>query len=157
MRDQLAAYFIDPHIPENVQAESIKNTETNNEKENSCSVNSRNDLKEHPSICDKNSASFALTSSNRRRRSLSSKSRVPTPLKKLGEGNIPGAAAADVLTKTESKTSRGKSFDKNATPSRRRGIHRNFHCDDDDDSPDKFENPRGGKKLVIYLCTLNPT
>lgn len=153
MRDQLK----DANIPGDVQPESVKNTETNNEKENSYSINSRNDLMEQPNICDENSASFTLTSS-KRRRSLSSKSRVSNPVKKLGEGIVLGTPAADGLKRTERKTSRGKACSKNATPNRyrKRRIYHNFHCEDDSDSPDKFESSKGGKKAVICLCSLNP-
>lgn len=148
LRDQLSIISEDANVPESVQHESLKNIEANNEKENSCTVNSRNGLMEKPSIYDESSASFALTSS-KRRRSLSSKSRVSNPSKKLGEENVPGTPAADRSRMIESKTSRGKAFSKSATPNRdrRRRNYLNFHCDNDSASPNKFESPKGSKKL----------
>lgn len=156
LRDQLSIISEDANVPESVQHESLKNIEANNEKENSCTVNSRNGLMEKPSSYDESSASFALTSS-KRRRSLSSKSRVSNPSKKLGEENVPGTPAADGSRMIESKTSRGKAFSKSATPNRdrRRRNYLNFHCDNDSASPNKFESPKGSKKLVICLCALN--
>lgn len=142
----------DANVPENVEHRSLKNNETNNEKENSYTVNSRNDLMERPSIYDDSSASFALTSS-KRRRSFSSKSRVSNPLKKLREGVILGKPAAD-RSRMIDKTSRGKAFSKSATPNkdrRRRRSYLKFNGDDDSASPIRSGSPKGGKKPVIYL------
>ncbi|XP_008451445.1 DUF724 domain-containing protein 3-like isoform X2 [Cucumis melo] len=147
LRDQLSIISEDANVPENVEHESLKNNETNNGKENSYTVNSRNDLMEKPSIYDESPASFALTSS-KRRRSLTSKSRVSNPLKRLREGVILGTPAAD-RSRMIDKTSRGKAFSKSATPNkdrRRRRSYLNFHGDDDSASPNRSGIPKGGKK-----------
>ncbi|XP_038899476.1 DUF724 domain-containing protein 7-like isoform X3 [Benincasa hispida] len=123
LRDQLSIISEDANVPENVQRESLKG------------------------VYDESSASFALTSS-KRRRSLSSKSRVLNPLKKLREGIVLGTPVADGSRMIESKTLRGKAFNKSATPNRdrRRRSYLNFHSDDDSASPNSFGSPRGGKK-----------
>ncbi|XP_031744892.1 DUF724 domain-containing protein 3 isoform X4 [Cucumis sativus] len=147
LRGQLSIISEDANVPENVEHRSLKNNETNNEKENSYTVNSRNDLMERPSIYDDSSASFALTSS-KRRRSFSSKSRVSNPLKKLREGVILGKPAAD-RSRMIDKTSRGKAFSKSATPNkdrRRRRSYLKFNGDDDSASPIRSGSPKGGKK-----------
>ncbi|XP_031744893.1 DUF724 domain-containing protein 3 isoform X5 [Cucumis sativus] len=150
LRGQLSIISEDANVPENVEHRSLKNNETNNEKENSYTVNSRNDLMERPSIYDDSSASFALTSS-KRRRSFSSKSRVSNPLKKLREGVILGKPAAD-RSRMIDKTSRGKAFSKSATPNkdrRRRRSYLKFNGDDDSASPIRSGSPKGGKKPEI--------
>lgn len=158
MTDQLQRCSKGADIIENDRSESLKNAETKIEKENSYSINSRNNLMEQPSICDENSASLALTL-RRRRRSISCKSRVSS-LKKIGESNSPGAPAAYGLRKTDSRVLRGKSRCRKATwnsGGRKRG-YQSFRCDDDSssNSPDEFESPEGGEKVVIFLCALNP-
>ncbi|XP_022146926.1 DUF724 domain-containing protein 3-like isoform X2 [Momordica charantia] len=149
LTDQLQRCSKGADIIENDRSESLKNAETKIEKENSYSINSRNNLMEQPSICDENSASLALTL-RRRRRSISCKSRVSS-LKKIGESNSPGAPAAYGLRKTDSRVLRGKSRCRKATwnsGGRKRG-YQSFRCDDDSssNSPDEFESPEGGEKV----------